>query len=259
MSTLVSVCNTGSIHKSVVQCLLKLIKNSSVTIIMPTHSPYENNLHHVISDFLKSDHEFWLNIDADNPPTKNPLELIDRNLDIVGLPTPVWHYIGKEGERPVYWNVYEKKNEDHLVVTTCNRCGNHPTIEEYDSQKGFCSDCYALPRKDTQLWEKYFKPFFRSPGYTEWFPRVGLQEVDAVGTGCFLAHRRVFEHTDMKAPFHRIYNEDGTVERGNDIAFCEKAKAAGFKVWAHFDYSCDHYNELPLNEVIRAFKGLGVK
>lgn len=206
MSTLVSVCNTGWLHKSVVFTLLRLLKYD-VQIILPTHNPYENNLHHVVVDFLESKHEWWLNVDSDNPPTNNPLGMLELNLDIVGLPTPVWHYKGEKGERPIYWNVYESKGE----------------------------------------------------AYTEWMPREGLQKVDAIGTGCFLAHRRVFEHPDMKACFQRTYDIEGRVDKGNDIAFSERARAAGFSIWAHFDYPCDHYNELPLNEVLRAFKGLGVQ
>jgi len=89
---------------------------------------------------------------------------------------------------------------------------------------------------------------------------VGLQEVDAIGTGCFIIARRVFEdHWMREAPFQRTYNKDGTVDRGNDIAFCERARKYGFKIYAHFDYPCFHFNELELNQVVSAFKNLGVK
>lgn len=175
-------------------------------IIEPTHVPYENGLHHVINDLLSGDHDFWLNIDSDNPPTRNPLDLVERDLDVVGFPTPVWHWKGEPGERPIYWNAYRR----------------------------------------------------RGRGYTEWLPRDGLQPVDAIGSGCFLAARRVFEHPKMRACFRRTYKRDGTVNKGPDIAFSERARRAGFRVWAHFDYPCDHVNELPLNEVLRAFRGLGL-
>jgi hypothetical protein len=59
-----------------------------------------------------------------------------------------------------------------------------------------------------------------------------------------------------KGAFTRKLNPDGTVERGNDISFCERARYYGFEVWAHFDYRCQHFNELEMHEVIRAFHGV---
>lgn len=207
---LVSVPNTGNIHKLVSLTTNKLLtdKRYKCNIIYPTHNPYENNLHHILNDFMKGDYDFWLNIDSDNPPENNPLDLITYDLDVVGLPTPVWHFTGKtKGERPVYENVYK-----------------------YVPEKG---------------------------AYAEWPDKIGLQKVDAVGTGCVLYSRRVFENPEMrKAPFQRKWNEDGTVERGNDIAFCERAIKQGFLIFAHYDYRCRHFNELELHEVAKAFHGL---
>lgn len=87
-----------------------------------------------------------------------------------------------------------------------------------------------------------------------WMPAegAGLTEVDAMGSGCWLIARRVIE----KVPrpwFMREYDPDGVVVKGHDYLFCEKARKSGFKVWTHFDYPCQHFNEVELNEVIRAF------
>lgn len=209
-SILVTIPNTGSIHKLVSLTTNKLLVDSryKCTIIYPTHNPYENNLHHIVNDFMKGGYGFWLNIDSDNPPINNPLDLVAYNLDVIGLPTPVWHFTEEvPGERPLYENVYR-----------------------------------YVPEKDA---------------YNEWNVKEGLQEVDAVGTGCVLYSRRVFENPEMrKAPFQRTFNEDGTVDKGNDLAFCERAKKNGFKIYAHFDYRCMHFNELELHEVVRAFHGL---
>ena len=49
--------------------------------------------------------------------------------------------------------------------------------------------------------------------------------------------------------FARKTNADGTVEKGNDLSFCERARSCGFEVWTHFDYMTDHMNELSLKEV----------
>lgn len=210
MKVLLSIPNTGWIHKLATLAAIKMLKDNrhEVLLITPTHNPYENNLHHIVNDFVSMEFDYWVNMDSDNPPINNPIDLVEFDLDIVGLPTPVWHFTGKKspGERPLYWNAYKHVGDG---------------------------------------------------GYKEHTPREGLQYVDAVGTGCLVVSRRVFECEEMRrAPFQRQYNEDGTVNKGNDISFCERAKACGFDVWCHYDYPCLHFNELELNEVVTAFKGL---
>lgn len=199
------------IHKHCFQAGLKLQRETrcKVKTITPSHNPYENNLHHIVNYFLKGDYDFWLNIDADNPPIKNPLDLVFFDKDIIGCPTPIWHFTGKEGkgERPLYWNAYD-----------------------------------YVPEKDA---------------YREHEPREGLQRVDAIGTGCFLVAKRVFLHPEMqKGAFTRSLNPNGTVNKGNDICFCERARSLDFEIYAHFGYPCQHFNELELNEVVRAFRNL---
>lgn len=190
------------IHKACVHALLRLQKDIRyrLTVILPSHNPFENNLHHIVNDFMDGDYDYWLSFDADNPPLRNPLDLIDYDRDIIGCPTPVVYMDkNKMGDRPIYFNAYKK-----------------------------------VPG-----------------GYTEWPPdSQGLQKVDAIGTGCFLINRRVFLDPEMrKAPFARKLNEDGTVERGNDISFCERATEQGFEIYAHFDYQCQHFNEIEALEM----------
>lgn len=207
---LITVPNLHWIHKHVVHKLLLLQKDSRyrLNIMLPSNKPYENNLHHIVNDFMAGDYDFWLNIDADNPPLQNPLDLVELDKDIIGLPTPIWHYIKKgKGERPVYWNGYD-----------------------YDNL---------------------------NDAYREHQTREGLQKVSAVGTGCILISRRVFENKQMrKAPFERKLNKDGTVNKGNDISFCERARKQGFEIYCHYNYPCDHFSENSLTETVNAFKNL---
>lgn len=209
-SILISLPNQHWIHKTVIHKILLLQKDGryKLNIIMPSHKPYENNLHRIVKDFIEDNYDFWLNIDADNPPLKNPLDLVLLNKDIIGLPTPVWHFKNeKTGERPVYWNAYD----------------------------------YA-PNHDA---------------YNEHLPREGLQRVDAVGTGCILIKRRVFENKEMqKGAFTRKLYADGTVNKGNDISFCERAREQSFEIYCHYDYPCDHFSEMSMNEMVRAFREL---
>jgi GT2 family glycosyltransferase len=211
---LVTIPNEGWTHKHVSFSLeqIRYDKRYSVKIIYPTHRPYENNLHHIILEFLRDKYDYWLNIDSDNPPINNPLDLIELNKDIIGLPTPVWHYTGKENERPIYWNAYKYVSEEDA--------------------------------------------------YTEYPVKDGLQRVDAIGTGCFLISRKVFENTAMQnKPFERKLYSTGCVHKGNDISFCERATKEGFEIFAHYSYPCRHFVELDLVEVSKAIINMtkGVK
>lgn len=187
--------------------MLELMKETrhDIKITMPSRKPYENNLHHIVVDFIKGDYDFWLNMDSDNPPLNNPIDLADLNKDIIGLPTPVSHFDGKgSGDIPVYLNAYD-----------------------------------YVPRADA----------YRPHGMFE-----GLRKIDAVGTGCVLFARRVFEHPEMqKGCFTRKLNSDGTVDKGNDISFCERARENGFEIYTHYNYMCDHFSELSLREMNRHY------
>lgn len=210
---LITVPNKHWMHATVSQRLILLSKETRypVTIQFPSAVPLENNQHGIIQTLLNGDWSHWLSIDADNPPTNNPLDLVELGKDIIGFPTPVWHYTGQPGERPIYFNAYRWKDEKNA--------------------------------------------------YVEWQPQEGIQKVDAIGGGCFLVHRRVFEHPDMVAPFTRGLKPDGTVEFGNDMMFCQRARKAGFDIWAAFEYEgrsycCDHFVEISLLECVRAIKGM---
>lgn len=154
-------------------------------------------------DFLSSGEDYWLSMDDDNPPLRNPLDLIELDCDLIGLPTPVWHS-SVRGDRPFYLNA----------------------MDEADGG---------------------FKPHSQCEG---------LQEVDAIGSGCFLVSRRVMLAVAYQHPFARVWGDDGLVEIGGDFSFCRKVRKAGFRVWAHYDYQCDHYNELSLRETILSFQSI---
>ncbi len=192
----------GWIHKGVHFATIKILQDPRYKVRhdCPTHTPYVQNLHKCMWDFLDHGEDFWLSMDDDNPPLNNPLDLIDEDLDIVGFPTPVWHS-AVPGDRPWYFNA--------LMAV-----------------------------------EDGFKPAEILGG---------LQEVDAIGTGCFMVSRRVIQAMKLDRPFERQWDEKGLTIMGCDYSFCTKAKKRGFRIWVHSDYMCDHFNELPLTEVIKRF------
>ncbi len=74
----------------------------------------------------------------------------------------------------------------------------------------------------------------------------GLIEIDATGTGVILCSRAVLER--LERPFERIYDKIYGVEiKGLDLAFSEKVKKAGFKIYTHLDYISKHCKSIDLS------------
>jgi hypothetical protein len=86
-------------------------------------------------------------------------------------------------------------------------------------------------------------------GYKEHKDRVGLQAVDAVGSGCLLLSRKVLQA--VNAPFERKWDKDGIAVTGLDFYFCEKAKELGFQPYCHYEYVADHQKSVRLLDVLK--------
>lgn len=205
---LVTVPNNWWVNKYVVMRLLEIHSDKRYfkAISLPNlDPPLEHFQHNAVKILLEDGYDYWLSIDDDNPPTKNPLDLVELDKDVIGLPTPVWNQASSIDGYPVGYNMFD-----------------------------------YVPDKDT---------------YREHTPKEGLQRVDAVGGGCFIAARRVFEHPEMqKGCFSRKLHPDGCNRRSNDISFSERARENGFELWAHYDYPCMHFKEVELNTVMREFR-----
>jgi len=193
MKVQIALLHVGRMSVQVCQFLMELqkTKEHELEFVYPSHVPGESNRNKLIREFLKTDNEYLLMIDDDNPPQNNPLDLLIHNKDIFALPTPVFREDG------LCWMVGK----------------NFGTVEEPDYK-----------------------------AYKE--KREGLMEVDFVGSGCLLVHRRVFEK--IKAPFMRVWDEDGVAVKGQDIAFSKRATENGFEMWVHWDYVCNHHKQVNL-------------
>lgn len=78
---------------------------------------------------------------------------------------------------------------------------------------------------------------------TTWNPPNSTVEVDLVGAGCLLLHRRVLERIPAPWFVWEIGKEpavEGRNAMSEDFAFCMKAKAAGFRVYLDTSIQCDH-------------------
>ena len=83
----------------------------------------------------------------------------------------------------------------------------------------------------------------KSTWVTQWNPPNSIVEVDLVGAGCLLIHRRVLERVQSPWFTWEIGRDDVPKTRSamsEDFAFCMKAKQAGFKVHLDTSIRCEH-------------------
>lgn len=74
----------------------------------------------------------------------------------------------------------------------------------------------------------------------------GLQEVDAIGSGCMIVRTDVLKAIGLPA-FVRVLSSDGcTAIQGPDMYFSDKVVAAGFQLHAHYAHKCNHVKDLEL-------------
>jgi hypothetical protein len=192
---LVTVPNLGNIRREVTDKLLEMRLDDRIdgTFLQPSFKPVENNMNQIAKLVREDTFDFWITMDADNPPIKNPIDLVFLDKDVIGLPTPL-----------------VKLDLDYGWLFTWN-----------------VGDSLGDGR-------------FRATRVTG----EGLVEVEGVGLGCMVIARRVLEA--IKAPFLRVWDQWGVVDEGLDYAFCRRVKAAGFKVYAHWDYCCEHWCTIEL-------------
>lgn len=82
-------------------------------------------------------------------------------------------------------------------------------------------------------------------GYVQHRPMTGLQKVDVVGGAGLLIAREVFER--LSPPwFLFLYDKRGLLAKSGDFYFCDKARRAGYEVWAQCDLAQTHMSEVPV-------------
>ena len=149
-NVLVTVPNAEKwIHKETALFLLRLQKEDkryNLTIDLPTYRPLANNQHHIIKELIAGNYDYWLSIDADVVPKKNPLDLIELDKDIIGLPTPFWRFKKdlknyKDKRHPIYWGVftYDKKVDPFMI-----RVPQGTGLQEVD---GIAGGCFIIARR----------------------------------------------------------------------------------------------------------------
>jgi len=76
----------------------------------------------------------------------------------------------------------------------------------------------------------------------------GVTEVGAIGAGCIAIHRRVLE--ELHPAFSLKLGDDGELVSTEDITFCLKARAAGFRVGCDWTMAADHRVSVGLGQLV---------
>ena len=83
------------------------------------------------------------------------------------------------------------------------------------------------------------------------------RELVCAGTGVMFVRRRVFERMGKQGWFRFIYDADGKITISEDVAFCQKARQAGFSVWGNQRFEADHCKTIPLSKLVRGVARIG--
>lgn len=194
--------NQGRVRVELVLQIYEMLKDTRYKLILefPTDQPVANNRNGIVRRFLDAGEDWLYMNDEDVIPWRNPLDFVERDLDVVGFPCPIYKTEPKDGQ-PLRWNV------------------------QYNAQG-------QTIREDV-------------PG--------GLRKVAGIGTGAILIARRVLEHPAMRGPFMDQYNEDGLRTNSEDLSFCDRARAAGFTIYAALCAPCSHNKPVDLLYLMKSY------
>lgn len=207
----VGVPHLGDLRGYFVDSLLSMRMPPGWNLIRVQDKPVDTARNLIVKTFMANPeytHLFWMDSDMKFHP-HTLVRLLAHNLPIVsGLylartDTPLPHiYDFSHEAEGVRW--YNSHCADYAEWLKCN-----PQQADYPNAHCFDPDPAALI------------------------------ECDAVGFGCVLIERKVFEAIEY--PYFESDPETGGAE---DFDFCEKAKAAGFQIFADMTVQADHESRL---------------
>ena len=158
----IGVLNQGSINTTLASQLISMVADCMITKEFMPHLRFssvtgvEYNRNTLVKEFLKTDNEWLMMVDEDNPPVKNPLELIKLNKEVIGLPTMMWRGIGgKDGNSGVAFNAYKAVGLDWQTlvndgekIVEVDRVGTGCIIIRRDVLEGFKAPFSAVVNEE---------------------------------------------------------------------------------------------------------------
>lgn len=160
----------GWIKKDLAEYRSRLEKDTrhECTFSYPRGRPYETALNMAVKQFLEGEWEWLLNIDADNIPTANLLDMIDHGKDICGSPYPI--YQNKGTGKPIIWGV---------------KCRERPSEKGLQRVDAIASGAMLVSRDVLAMMDK---PIFRRE-----YDSDGLQLTGVDYLFCYEAQKAGFE------------------------------------------------------------------
>lgn len=105
---MIAIPTDGMIHNTVVGTLCQILLNEHryhLTTYISAMQGIGEHRNKIVKDFLETDFDYLVMIDADNTPPNDFLDLIDKDLDVIGLPTPI--NMSYTGVPDIRWNVFD--------------------------------------------------------------------------------------------------------------------------------------------------------
>lgn len=164
-----------------------------------------------VEEFLQTDCEWLVQLDADTHPTRPDfLQIIplmeQSGKKICTLPTPMWTDLGVDG---LQFNVGDLQPDGMYRAYSMMPHG----WKEYSLLGGACLVAHR------SVFEKVGKPWFRCTKDSRQF---------------------------IKPESEREYGGGAN----EDFYFSRKASDAGFRLWVHSDFVCEHHKRVPLLQIL---------
>lgn len=80
-------------------------------------------------------------------------------------------------------------------------------------------------------------------------PKEGIFELDGLATGCLFIHREVLEKLERPYFEFKYHEVDREIKEGEDLGFCRKVSALGYKFFTDFSMTCRHQKAVDLMDV----------
>ena len=217
------------------------------------HHDYARN--EIVREFLKSECEWLLQIDADVEPNPNLLELTKYEKPVIAATVFCWI---KDRLMPSVWQradceqckcvkIWDEKGEIH---DPSQYASDGPWLLRWNPFRNTFQQFYSRER---HCYKENLKCRCQGTGKDPWVFRVAENvtepvppiKVDSVGSAAMLIRRDVLE-TVQFPPFRFLYKADRQILLTEDHYFCWLAACHGFDVWADQTMPCSHYKTLDL-------------
>jgi hypothetical protein len=209
----------------------------------------------LVKEFLQTDCEYLLFLDADIDPHPGLIRLAEYGKDIISGNVMSW----QKGElMPSIWK--RAACEECKVVRQWQQIGTIPDERNYLIEEDALYRWNPLTQRYELFHDRETRSFAqgkkcrcqdtgKDPFVYHVHPEINREQtpikVDAVGGASMCIKRQVLEK--MPSPwFQFLFRPDREIMVTEDLFFCYKAQLSGYEVWADHRMVCGHYKKVNL-------------